>query len=256
MNHFSHPLVKYIEIFSIIDSTFSLSERYIKEKKYEGNFLIIAEQQSNGRGRKGNQWISNEGGLWFNLNLAFISAQAGFTLFIGYCIAKSLNKLLDCSYFKIKWPNDIYYYDVKVCGIICSQYLQFNKTLIGVGINTNNIIAETQNINANSIKDLTGKYYPNEIYLETLLTTISEEIQLFSESGVNYFIDSYNDYDYLKGKIITITNYSQTSEKSDVAIISGVYKGISTDGALIINSEGVNQAVYSGSVILKNENVK
>ncbi len=243
MKDFKHPKIPIIKCFDSIDSTMSLSEKNLQ--KYDKHSLIIACSQDNGRGRKGNNWVSPLGGLWFNLNLKHISQQKGFTLFLGYCIMKAINQLLQTQAFQIKWPNDIYLNNQKICGLICSQFPQHYTTLIGVGINTNITNPQSLNeLNANSILLLTNKHIENEIYLSQIIDTILTELPLFEHKGLSHFLLYYQEHDYLHDKNICVTN--PNSE------ICGVYQGINEDGALVLKQSNAETSIhYAGSILIK-----
>ena len=213
----------------------TLAEEYINSKKYSEPFLIVADEQTQGRGRKGNEWNSTLGGLWFNLVLDHISTQRSFTLFIGYCITKALNELNACNLFKLKWPNDIYLNSVKVCGIICSQYEQFHKTSIGIGIDTNNYSEYL------SIKQILNKNIENQLYLDVIINNILSQLNNFEEKGIDFFINYYKNHDFLNEKEITVISGNEN--------FFGDYVGINPDGALLININGDIKAIYSGTLI-------
>ncbi|MCL2064563.1 MAG: biotin--[acetyl-CoA-carboxylase] ligase [Candidatus Cloacimonetes bacterium] len=235
--------IPHIESYKTIDSTKDLAEKYIISQKYEEHFLIIAENQTQGKGRKGNDWLSPQGGLWFSLVLNHISQKKAFTLFIGFCVLNALNELCT-DQFKIKWPNDIYLQDKKVCGIICSQHSQYNKTNIGIGINTNiKNIPDTFPSYSGSIMNLLDIEIDNKIYLSKILENIFQSLPYFEKQGINQFFDEYKKFDYLIDKKIKIISDSEQHE--------GVYKGIDKDGSLLlIDFEGNVKTIYSGSVIV------
>ena len=220
----------------------SLAEQYTIQNKYQDNFLIISEEQTHGRGRKGNNWVSPKGGLWFNLGLNHISKQKSFTLFIGYCILKTLNELVGEEIFKIKWPNDIYLFNKKVCGLICSQYPQYNKTLIGVGINTNiPYMPDEAPANSDSIKNLLNVNIDNLNFLGILINELFYNLDSFEDKGFDFFAKYYNSNDFLKDKEISILSGNNQH--------NGKYCGVNNDGALLIKSfSGEDLVIYSGIV--------
>ena len=238
--------IKYIETYQTLESTKDLSEKYILEKKYNDHFLIIAESQSQGKGRKGNDWLSPVGGLWFNLVLKFVSEQKSFTLFAGYCVLKSLIELFEIYFkssiisdFKIKWPNDIYLFEKKICGLICSQYFQFGMTNIGIGINTN--IRNMPELKYDSILNLLNKEIDNKIYLTKIINKIFENLPIYEAKGLSLFNDYYKEHDFLKNKQIKII--------SGIHAYDGLYQGIDTDGALLLKEKDETiRTIYSGSV--------
>ena len=225
----------HIEKYEILPSTKELAEQYIISNKYNETFVILAKTQTLGVGRKDNFWHSPRGGLWFSLVLKHISTQKSFTLFVGYCVLKALNEITK-NKFEIKWPNDIYLLNNKICGLICSQYERFGMTHIGVGINTNN--EETSNYA--SIKKKLNKSLDNSIYLSAIISNILELLPVFEEKGLLLFENYYKEHDYLKNKKLTI--------ESGNTIYTGLYKGIGKDGSLLIEQNSKIEHVYSGTV--------
>ena len=144
-------LEKKLFCFKIINSTndhaSQLEDRVLKLKK-DDNFLkklngtvIISEIQSSGRGRNYKKWFSPSGGLWFTLIL-FLKIKAVDVEKINIIMAVSIYETIRSMFglkMKIKWPNDIYFEDKKICGILSelnsSSICSFLN--IGVGFNTN-----------------------------------------------------------------------------------------------------------------------
>jgi len=144
-------LGKKLFCFKIINSTndhaSQLEDRVLKLKK-DDNFLkklngtvIISEIQSSGRGRNYKKWFSPSGGLWFTLIL-FLKIKAVDVEKINIIMAVSIYETARSMFglkMKIKWPNDIYFEDKKICGILSelnsSSICSFLN--IGVGFNTN-----------------------------------------------------------------------------------------------------------------------
>ena len=235
-------LINIIEHYKSLNSTKILAEDYIKDQKYNDHFLIIADEQKSGVGRNENIWASPKGGLWFSLALKYLSSQNSLTLYVGYCILKTLNELTNSQLFKIKWPNDIYLYNKKIAGIICSQHPQFNMTIINIGINTNcsnKGLPET----ADSIKNALNITIDNELYLNTIISNIISNLSQYESMGLTLFKEYYEKHDFLKNKYINIIS-GDTELKGD-------YINIDSDGALIIkNDKGEHKTVYAGSVTL------
>ena len=234
-------MIKYTEHHHIIDSTMNLAERYIKEQKYDDHFLIIADEQTNARGRKENKWLSDIGCLWFNLVLSHISRQKSFTSFIGVCILKTLLELTDNHSFKIKWPNDIYLFDKKIGGLICTQFTKYKKTSIGIGINTNNEkpLLET----ADSIRNTLTKNINNYIYLHKIIHSVFDNLSIFEESGITIFSDIIKEHDYLHKKQIKVITGNNTYQ--------GQYIGLNNDGELLLlDNQNIVNTIYSGSVTI------
>jgi BirA family biotin operon repressor/biotin-[acetyl-CoA-carboxylase] ligase len=132
---------------------------------------------------------------------------------------------------QIKWPNDIYLQNHKICGLICSQHAQYHKTSIGIGIKTN-ILNDIP-----SILSLLNLKINNETYLNTITAQILDNLPAFEQQGLSLFHDFYTTHDYLIGKHIKIDNQQ------------GLYAGINNDGAILLKTEDCQiKTIYSGSV--------
>jgi len=228
------------ETFSTLTSTAELAEKYILQNKYDDHFVILAESQESGRGRKDNFWHSPKGGLYINIVLNHLSTQKSFTLYIGYCILKTLHTLTQTDIFRIKWPNDIYLYDKKICGLICSQYTQHHRTSIGIGINTNSHTQASYGVH--SIADILNIHLENCIYLDNIVSAVLNGLETFEQTGLPFFYDYYTQHDFLKNKYISVDIGSQ--------IHTGYYQCINPDGALILKTnDNEILTIYSGSIV-------
>lgn len=130
-----------IKWYSSIDSTNLQAERELQSAD-EGT-VWIADYQTSGRGQRGNVWESAKGAnLMFTILLrpVFLPAQEQFLIsqitalaIVNYLIDKGLDA-------KIKWPNDIYVGDRKICGILIAHTVagaNLSASIIGVGLNIN-----------------------------------------------------------------------------------------------------------------------
>ena len=121
-----------------IDSTNSLAKR---ENKMPHGTVFMADFQTNGRGRRGNTWISKKNeGLWFSILLKPDNSSDNLsciTLVMGLAVNKALTNFIDIK-TGIKWPNDIVLNNKKVCGILSEIAYKNNEIdyiVLGVGIN-------------------------------------------------------------------------------------------------------------------------
>jgi len=229
------------EYFDDTESTMLIAERYISEKKYAEDFVIVAETQTKGRGRKGNEWMSPKGGLWFSFVMNHVSLQKSFTLYVGYCVVKALNEIYEVC-FKLKWPNDVYFEEKKVCGLICSQFSQVNKTMIGIGINTNvPTLPENAPSYAGSLQEILGVTIDNKACLDSIVNNIYSGLNDFERNGISVFYDFYKENDLLADKKINVSSGNEE--------YIGQYMGIDEDGTLLMRCENEDlKKIYSGSV--------
>lgn len=141
--------------------------------------VIAARRQTAGRGQRGNSWESEPGvNLTFSMLLrpTAITAVAQFELSmivsLGVCDALKAASGLE---FHVKWPNDIYVGDKKICGILIENSLEgrrIGRSIAGIGINVNQREFLSDAPNPVSLIGLTGK----EFNLETLLSAVCSSI--------------------------------------------------------------------------------
>ncbi len=104
---------------------------------------VIALEQTAGRGQRGNRWISRAGeNLTFSIVLEPCFLPAARQFMLSECVALAVTDLLSSCGVEalIKWPNDIYVGDRKICGILIENDLcgaNLSRSIVGVGLNVN-----------------------------------------------------------------------------------------------------------------------
>jgi BirA family biotin operon repressor/biotin-[acetyl-CoA-carboxylase] ligase len=135
----------------------------------------MAESQTAGRGQAGKFWESAPGE---NLTFSFIlypgTISVNQQFIISQMAALAVKETLDtCTEgISIKWPNDIYWHDKKICGMLIENSIlgqQFHSTIIGIGLNLNQTLFTSKAPNPISLRQITGKEYDKEEILESLL---------------------------------------------------------------------------------------
>ena len=124
-----------IDIFEKIDSTNDEAKRITNNNEFN---IIIAEEQSKGRGRKGNKWFSpNSGNIYMTLFTENQLSEDPASLITGVVCRNSIRNINERINISLKWPNDILYKNKKVGGILVEKehYEKKIKTIIGIGIN-------------------------------------------------------------------------------------------------------------------------
>jgi BirA family biotin operon repressor/biotin-[acetyl-CoA-carboxylase] ligase len=245
MNKIEHPFFDESYHYKEIASTSKKAENIIKNGIASGNFLVTALTQKTGIGRKGAAWYSPEGGIWMTSGLYNLQVEVNITLFIGIMIHKSILQLLPQlkKSLKIKWPNDIFINDLKMCGIIANYLPSHKYHLLGIGIDTNisDFTAELKGISTSTLLE-TETEIDNEELIKTIFDNFSATLPDFMMNGLKNYHKYYEENSYLKGKnIILDTEFKQ---------FSGNVKGINKKGALLLQmGNGMIQPLYSGSVV-------
>lgn len=105
--------------------------------------IVVAVEQTAGRGRDGRTWFSPEGGVWFALLLRPPAGSAASTLGIvsirvGLIVADVVDELLGIAATRLKWPNDVLLRDRKLAGVLCEGRWQGDALQwLGVGLGMN-----------------------------------------------------------------------------------------------------------------------
>lgn len=229
-------------LLDTVDSTNNYTLGLLKRAKIIEGTVIMAREQTLGRGQMGNLWESEASkNLTISLILypSFLKPENYFSL--NKCVSLAIYDFLKEELgdnVKIKWPNDIYYLDNKIGGILIENSLNYNSissSIIGVGININQIEFST-NANISSLKKITKKNYNLYNGLESLCLFLEQRyLQLKKNSH------SLN-YEYLKAlyRYGEFHSYSIKGEKSINKIVD-----ITFEGKLLLEDEKHNQRSFS-----------
>lgn len=143
--------------------------------------VIVTDNQTAGRGQRGNSWEAAPGkNLTFSIMLHPVGIEASGQYAISEAVATAIVDVLatlvsEPDMLAIKWPNDIYYGDRKLCGILIENSLAgmtIKKSIVGAGINVNQREFVSDAPNPVSIYQITGQ----EIALEPLLENVCHAI--------------------------------------------------------------------------------
>lgn len=140
--------------------------------------VVVTDRQTAGRGQRGNTWEAEPGmNLTFSLLLApgFVEANRQFVLseVVSLAIKDALDAYVDG--ISIKWPNDIYWHDRKIAGILIEHGLQgacLSWTIVGIGLNVNQQVFTSPAPNPVSLRQILGA----DTNPGTLLTDILRRI--------------------------------------------------------------------------------
>ena len=143
-----------------VDSTNIKIKKISEQKSNEENIALLAYNQTSGRGRSKNYWISNYGDLTCSFLIKKkieVDKLGQINILISVAIIEALKKIFPNLIIKIKWPNDLYVENKKIGGILLES--QINKNLvnyliIGLGINivTSPIIEKYETTNIKDFK--------------------------------------------------------------------------------------------------------
>jgi len=187
---FGQNLIYFPAIASTNDHAFNMLDSIdTSELESINGTLVIANEQTGGRGRFNRQWLSPAGGLWFSLifktDLRTDKIPA-ITLIAAFCAADVLIRHYDIN-VNIKWPNDLYYKDYKFGGILSESKKigPSHMMILGMGLNIaiEKKILDKIDKKAINLQDISKTVIEPELLLTRILKNFEEQYAHFSKSG-------------------------------------------------------------------------
>ena len=234
------------EYHPTLSSTNDRASRSSAATAAELPLLVVAEEQTAGRGRGANRWWTGRGGLAMSLllhpdQLALKQPRQSplVALAAAVAVVETVALLVPSHPVGIHWPNDVMAAGRKLAGILI-EVLPDRRHVVGIGINTNNSLGdappELKNT-ATTLRELTGRPHDQTTLLVRLLRCLQSVFgQLGPEPGR---IGARADELCLqRGEMLTL----QRGNRS----IRGHCAGIAPDGALLLDTPQGRQACYSG----------
>ena len=171
--------------FDEINSTNVYLHDKISENYDISDTVVVAAHQTAGRGMDKNRWESEAGkNLLFSiaLNVNFLEADNQFKISqaVSVAIVETLQNIIDSNKFFIKWPNDIYFGDKKLAGMLIQNTIEgrmMGTTIIGIGLNVNQMEFSKDIPNPISLKQISAKDYDLEDLLDLLINNIKSSVE-------------------------------------------------------------------------------
>ncbi len=220
-----------------VDSTNNFAKELLLGNKPVEGTAIVAREQFAGRGQMGNTWKTESGK---NLTLSvilypdFIDADKQFFLNMAVSLAvKDFCEFVLNEEIRIKWPNDIYYADKKLGGILIENTINGSKissSVIGIGININQNEFDSSLPNPISFAQIRKTEF-NILDLVAELCAYLEKYYLqLRQLHFNFLDKAYTE---------SLYRYQQTHEfKKSGQLFRGEINGVAKDGKLIIHYNG------------------
>jgi BirA family biotin operon repressor/biotin-[acetyl-CoA-carboxylase] ligase len=216
-----------LEIFNSITSTNTYLLEQSKINPTSG-WVCLAEEQTQGRGRRGRTWYSPKGGnIYCSILWDFLDRDvSALSIAVGVMVIKALQKYHTIEGLRLKWPNDIIFSGRKLGGIL----LERRATFVVVGIGLNLYLPENNEIEliANSIdlSRITNQKIERNHLTGLLVNELLSGLNLFAQSGVTPFLADWRQCDALIGHQVTVSTPTQN--------YVGEMKGINEQGELLL----------------------
>jgi BirA family biotin operon repressor/biotin-[acetyl-CoA-carboxylase] ligase len=241
------PSIRSAFVFADLASTNTWSLEHLPEFHHELPCLVVAKEQTAGRGRGRHQWWSSAGALTFShilppqqnapqlpqtlkQELAFVAALA---------LRDAILPLLpDPMAMQFKWPNDVYYHGKKLSGMLIEGHPL--GVVVGIGVNVNNSLAAAPpEIREKSISlcDITQEFHS----LTTILRRYVAAMDQWDQRDTTEIHTTWSQHCLLSDRIVTVNVFDKE--------IAGRCLGINQQGHLILMTERGMEEIIAGSIV-------
>ncbi|ENO14528.2 bifunctional biotin--[acetyl-CoA-carboxylase] synthetase/biotin operon repressor [Marinobacter nanhaiticus D15-8W] len=239
-----------LEVFGAIDSTnaYLMQNADVPDKRVR---ICIADQQTQGRGRRGRAWSSPSGeNVYLSMALRLaggFAALDGLSLVVGVAVARALERL-GLKEASLKWPNDVLVDARKLAGILIELQGELEgaaRVVIGIGINVHMSDREKQVDQPWISLDQAapyGNWKRNEIIGAVIEETLSV-LRGFEQAGFSAYRDDWQCRDALRGVAL------RTEPDGD----EGIGAGIDRSGAYLLNTAEGEKVLRAGEISVRRQ---
>jgi len=232
--------MELLRIYETIDSTNNEAARLLTAGGNLHGTTILAFSQTEGRGQYGRNWHTEPG---LHLAMSIILQQKDMntlhlpllSMKISLAVLRAIMIIEDTIDPRIKWPNDIYVGTKKLAGILVENSLSSTKvqhSILGIGMNVNEVYFPEYIPNAVSLHMLSGKNYS----LEQCAATIQKEVMNILDEPKEKWKPEYDQFIYGYGK-----KYS--FEKNGEIILAKI-EGVGNDGKILLQKQDGERLSY------------
>ena len=216
--------------------------------------VVLSELQHAGRGRRGRPWVAPFGGsIALSLNWSFTDASRAnpsLSLCVGVAIARALQRS-GAAAIGLKWPNDIWFDDRKVGGILIELRAEAGgpaHVVIGIGLNVRlspgmRAQIEASGVKAAAVADACSAPPSRNFIAGAIIDALLSMLADFERDGFSGFREAWTALDALRDRPAQVL--------MGEAVICGTARGVDAHGALRLERDGRVQEFVSGEVSLR-----
>ncbi len=236
-----------VKLLETVDSTNEEAKRHYEKNGATDPTWFVALSQSAGHGRRGREWVSQEGNMFASLLVCpNVRAQkaAELSFITSLAVSDAIKNLsgIGMQEINVKWPNDVLIDGKKVAGILLEAVgnPENPSIIVGVGVNVAHH-PDDVNYPTNDLQRIGGfKYLPSDVFVR-----MAEAFEFFYKFWQAYGFASVKRLwmaeAYGVGKTITVNLPSGSVE--------GVFEDLSDDGGLVLKKpDGNQEIIYAGDV--------
>lgn len=231
----AHFIGKVLLRYKELESTQEYAHELLSGFSPEEGTVVAAAYQQKGRGMMQNRWESERGqNLLFSLILYPVFLPIGRSFLLSQAMALGVRDWVG-SYLggaTVKWPNDVYFGDKKVAGILIQNALSGAKmqhSVVGIGINVNQTDFPAHVPNPGSMKGISGNTFDIDRSMEELFGLLERRYVQLKEGAWSSLEADYLRHLYGKGQL-------RTFARSDGSTFQGRIAGVAENGFLLIDT--------------------
>jgi BirA family biotin operon repressor/biotin-[acetyl-CoA-carboxylase] ligase len=235
-------------VFDSIDSTNAEALRAI-ERGQAAPFLVLAERQTAGRGRRGRKWVSPFAeNIYYSLVLRIEGGMRqleGLSLVVGLAVMQALRQL-GVSNAGLKWPNDVLVGQKKIAGILLELVgdpADVCHVVLGVGINVNMQMTDEVDQQWTSMRLESGKVFDRNHLVAELGIMLQAYLSRHQVDGFSAIQAEWEQNHLWQGRPVSLI--------AGVNQIDGEVLGIDNQGALRLKVDGVEKVFSGGELSLR-----
>lgn len=212
-------------------------------------YTIRTDYQSAGRGQAGNGWEGEDGkNLLFSCLLrcdVAASEQFYLTMLVSVAMVDMLAQYLPKEGLHIKWPNDIYFGDKKLSGILVENTLFGSRvaySIVGIGLNVNQLVFRSKAPNPISMQQITGQEYDVQTLLDAYLGALKRWMNVpkeaLKEAYMGHLYRREGLYPYMEREVsVAPTTLASVGEKTDNQVFMAELVDVDPMGELVLRTD-------------------
>jgi BirA family biotin operon repressor/biotin-[acetyl-CoA-carboxylase] ligase len=237
-----------LEVRDSVGSTNDVVREFLSTDESRG-VVVLAEEQTRGRGRRGRSWHSPAGvNLYLSLGWRFhgpVEKLSGLSLAIGAMLAEAIAKdyAVDLA---LKWPNDLYHGERKLGGVLIELLGEQNgaiPVIAGIGLNVDMPVEGTEAIQRpwTDLATARGAQLDRNRLAAQLISQLASGLMDIAGGEMDSWLAHWRKRDFLHGRQVLVEG-SPT--------VAGTAAGVDQDGALLVSTETGQSAVAGGEATL------
>lgn len=219
-------------------------------------YTIRTDYQTAGRGQAGNGWESEDGKNLLFSSLLRCDVAAGeqfyLTMLVSVAMVDMLAQYLPQEGLRIKWPNDIYYGDKKLSGILVENTLLGSRvaySIVGIGLNVNQLVFRSKAPNPVSMQQITGQEYDVQVLLDAYLETLKRWMEVFGETlkeaYMGHLYRREGLFPYVEREVsVAPTTLASVGEKTENQVFMAELVDVDPMGELVLRTDNGDVRTY------------